>query len=235
MCGRFTLSTPGEKWTDLFDVELGRTTTLPRYNIAPSQEVLAVRQRRGGAGRELVSLRWGLIPAWANDPRIANRLINARAESLAQKPAFRDAYRDRRCLLVADGFYEWQGKTGTRRPHYYRLGDGGVFGMAALWERWNPPAPSAGTPPGPVETCTIVTTEANGLVRLVHDRMPLILSPRDHQLWLGARDLKELTGLLTPFPANWLVSYPVGSFVNDANHDGPACIEPAEAAADDPV
>jgi putative SOS response-associated peptidase YedK len=233
MCGRFTLSTPAEKWADLFDVDLAAATTAPRYNIAPSQDVLAVREAQDGSGREIVPLRWGLVPAWAKDRRIANRLINARAESLTQKPAFRDAYRDRRCLLVADGFYEWHGKAGTRRPYYYRLGDGGVFGMAALWERWVPPAWSRATDPiAPLETCTIVTTEANGLVRVVHDRMPLILQRRDYQLWLGARDLEELSGLLRPLPDDWLVSYAVSSHVNDASHDDPQCIEPAGTAAD---
>jgi putative SOS response-associated peptidase YedK len=233
MCGRFTLRTPAERWTDLFDVDLAAATTAPRYNIAPSQNVLAVRQAPGGSGREVASLRWGLVPSWAKDPKIGGRLINARAESLTQRLAFRSAYRERRCLLVADGFYEWHGKPGTRQPYYYRLGDGGVFGIAALWERWTPPAPLNGfAEAAPLETCTIVTTEANGLVRVVHDRMPVILGPRDHQLWLGALDLEELSGLLRPCPDDWLVSYAVSSHVNDVRHDDPMCIEPTGAGAD---
>ncbi|HME69241.1 MAG TPA: SOS response-associated peptidase [Myxococcota bacterium] len=233
MCGRFTLSTPAERWADLFDVDLAEATTAPRYNIAPSQNVLAVRQAHDGSGREVAPLRWGLVPAWAKDPKIGSRLINARAESLTEKPAFRDAYRDHRCLLVADGFYEWHGKPGTRRPYYYRLADGGVFGIAALWERWTPPAPSPGIgQTAPVETCTIVTTEANGLVRVVHDRMPVILGPRDYQLWLGARDLEQLSGLLRPCPDDWLVSYAVSSHVNDVRHDDLMCIEPTGKGAD---
>jgi len=148
VCGRFTLSTPAEKWTDLFDLDSGKTTAAPRYNIAPSQDVLAVRLTHKGPRRELVSLRWGLVPSWAKDPRIGSRLINARAESLKEKAAFRDSYRDRRCLLIADGFYEWRGGLGTRQPHYYRLAAGGVFGMAALWDQWTPWAKgrAAGTP-----------------------------------------------------------------------------------------
>ena len=233
MCGRCTLSTPAEKWADLFDLDLSGVTAAPRYNIAPSQDVLAVRQARDGPRRELVPLRWGLVPAWAKDRTIANRLVNARAESLTEKPAFRDAFRDRRCLLVADGFYEWHGKPGTRRPFYYRLADAGVFAMAALWERWIPPARSRGSGQvAPLESCTIVTTEANSLVRLVHDRMPLILRPRDHQRWLAARRPEELRDLLRPFPDDGLVSYAVSSHVNDANNDDPLCIEPVGVGAE---
>jgi putative SOS response-associated peptidase YedK len=236
MCGRFTLSTPAEKWADLFDVDPAGITAAPHYNIAPSQNVLAVRAAHDGSGRELVPLRWGLVPAWAKDPKIGNRLINARAESLTEKPAFSDAYLDRRCLIVGDGFYEWHGKPGTRQPYYYRLGDGGVFGMAALWERWTPRSRSAeAAENAPVESCTIVTTQANGLVRVVHDRMPVILDPRDYQLWLGALDLEELSGLLRPCPDDWLVSYAVSSHVNDVRHDDPICIEPIGMGADGAV
>jgi putative SOS response-associated peptidase YedK len=233
MCGRFTLRTPAEKWVDLFEVDVAGRASAPRYNIAPSQDVLAVRRVPHGSGRELVALRWGLVPAWAQDPRIGNRLVNARAESLPEKPAFRDAYQQRRCVLVADGFYEWHGRPGTRHPYYYRLGDGGVFGMAGLWERWTPRRRSEQiTQTAPVETCTIVTTEANGLVRLVHDRMPAILDPQNFQLWMGALDLKELAGVLRPCPDDWLVSYPVGSHVNDVHNDDPICIEPIEIRAE---
>jgi|SRR5208283_554169 len=233
MCGRFTLSTPTERWADLFDVDPAAVMTAPRYNIAPSQNVIVVRQAHDRPGREVVSLRWGLVPAWAKDPKIGNQLINARAESLTQRLAFRSAYHDRRCLLVADGFYEWHGKPGSRQPYYYRLADGGVFGIAALWERWEPSLPPEGTAEAaPLETCTIVTTEANGLVRLVHDRMPVILGPRDHQLWLGALDLGELSGLLRPCPDNWLISYAVSSHVNDVRHDDPMCVEQTGAGAD---
>jgi len=225
VCGRFTLSTPTEKWTDLFDVDPTGITVAPRYNIAPSQDVWVVRTTHHGTRRELVPLRWGLVPSWAKEPRIGSRMINARAESLAERPAFRDSYRDRRCLLVADGFYEWHGKPGTREPHYYRLGEGGVFGIAGLWDRWVPWSTGA-SEVAPLETCTIVTTEANDLVRVIHDRMPAILDPRDYQLWLGARDLEELSGLLRPCPDAWLVSYAVSPHVNDVRHDDPTCIEP---------
>ena len=236
MCGRFTLSTPAERWADLFDVDPTGATTTPRYNIAPSQNVLAVRRAPDRSGREVVPLRWGLVPAWATDPKIATRLINARAESLAEKPAFRAAYRHRRCIVVADGFYEWHGKPGTRIPSYYRLGDGGVFGMAALWERWTPPpGATGGSRMTPLETCTIVTTEANGMIRVVHDRMPVILGPRDYQVWLGARDLEELPPLLRPCPEDWLVSWAVSSRVNDVHHDDPMCITPTGIGADETV
>ncbi len=199
-----------------------------RYNIAPSQPVIAVRMAGGGAkaasGRELVWLRWGLIPGWADDPAIGNRLINARAETAAQKPAFRAAMRQRRCLVVADGFYEWQ-KTGKRKvPHLIGMRDDRPFGFAALWEVWQRPDQPA------IESCTLLTTEANELVRPLHDRMPAIVAPSDYDRWLdpAVASLERLMPLLRPYPSDVMTAFAVSPLVNSPANDEPRCVEPAE-------
>lgn len=193
----------------------------PRYNIPPSQAVLAVRRQAGRDGRELVPLRWGLIPSWARDPEIGNRLINARAETAADKPSFRDAFRQRRCLVLADGFFEWKKRQGGKEPYLVRLHDGRPFAFAGLWERWRSPENEA------VETCTILTTDANELVRPIHDRMPVILEPGAYELWLdpGVREPEKLRQVLGPYPASKMVAYPVSRRVNDPKQDDPRCLE----------
>jgi putative SOS response-associated peptidase YedK len=221
MCGRFTLKTPAEVLAEHFDLievpELGS-----RYNVAPSQPVPVVRLDEG-VGRNLALLRWGLIPAWADDPAIGNRLINARAETVADKPAFRHAFKAKRCLVVADGFFEWSAASGkgAKVPHYFALRDGGPFAFAGLWERW-----SKGTEP--VETCTLLTTEANAVVAPVHGRMPLILAPGDYERWLDpGAGVPALQSLLRPYPADAMTARPVGRWVNDPKHDDPRCVETA--------
>jgi putative SOS response-associated peptidase YedK len=220
MCGRFLLFTSGAalaEWLGLPEVP----ALEPRYNIAPTQPVAAVRAGPGG-GRELVRLRWGLVPPWAADPGAGPPLINARAETAAAKPSFRSAFRQRRCLVPADGFYEWVGRAGKRQPIHFRLRDGRPFAFAGLWERWQAPGGPA------VESCAVLTTAANHLVRPVHDRMPVILEPTGYEAWLdpAVRDPAALAVWLRPFPAEAMTACPVGSWVSNPRNEGPACLAP---------
>ncbi len=223
MCGRFTLRTPAYKLAEAFGVEV-RANLPARYNIAPSQDVAALRAGANNE-RELIMLRWGLVPGWAKDPAMGNRMINARAETVAEKPAFRTAFRQRRCLIPADGFFEWQ-KTpdGSKQPYLIGRPDGEPFTMAGLWEHWQPPGADQ-----PLETCTIITTEANGTVAPIHHRMPVILAAEDRDAWLdpAPSSAESLTALLRPAPADELTAQTVDRHVNNARHDDPACIEPA--------
>ena len=240
MCGRYSLTTPVEAVRRVFDFP-ERPNLAPRANIAPSQDVAAVRLASGGsgeAGRRFVWLRWGLIPAWAKDPAIGNRTINARAETLAEKPAFRAAFRQRRCLIVADGFYEWKTEAGGKQPYRITLVDGGPFALAGLWERWaGPPggeAPGGETPGGEtIESCTIITTEANARLRAIHPRMPVILAPEAFDPWLDPKTPgAEAAALLVPFPTAALTHYRVSPRLNSPANDDPALIEPLDAPAD---
>jgi len=221
MCGRFTLFDSADSVAERFGLP-DTPSFSPRYNIAPSQMVAAVRIPPGAGERELVTLRWGLVPSWAKDPAIGNRMINARAETVADKPAFRSAIRRRRCLVPADGFYEWKRVNGRKQPYYIRLEDGAIFAFAGLWESWAGPEHAA------VESCTILTTVPNDLLRPVHDRMPVILSPRDYALWLSpaVQDPEALATLFHPYPPEEMIVFPVGTAVNNPKADTPALIEP---------
>jgi putative SOS response-associated peptidase YedK len=219
MCGRFTLSASAKTLKDLFPL-LDFAEQAARYNIAPTQNVLAVRNQKDTAAPELVQLRWGLIPAWADDPAIGNRMINARAETAATLPAFRSAFEHRRCLVLADGFFEWQKTAGRKQPYYIRLQEGQPFAFAGLWERWRKGA-------DPIESCTILTTDANDLIRPLHDRMPVILEPGMFDRWLQA-DVGELGRLLKPLPNERMVAYPVSTRVNNARIDDPGCVTPLQ-------
>lgn len=194
-----------------------------RFNIAPSQQVLAVRLNPEVQQRELVALRWGLIPFWADDPSLGNRMTNARSETVAEKPSFRKAFKSQRCLLVADGFYEWQETNGKKQPSYITLKDGRPFGLAGLWERWDKQGER-------IESCTILTTDANEIMSPIHDRMPVIIPPEKYSLWLDPteHDRKKLTRLLRPFDSDEMTAYSVSTFVNNAKHDSAQCIEPIE-------
>ncbi|MEX2114728.1 MAG: SOS response-associated peptidase [Pirellulales bacterium] len=228
MCGRFTLRTPLARVAELFDaVAIGDWAKRqpPRYNIAPSQIVAAVRSNTAGDGRELVPLAWGLVPSWSDDAAIGNKMINARAETLATKPAFRDAFRKRRCLVIADGFYEWQKRGGAKQPYFIHMREDQPFAFAGLWarsERFETP----------IETCTIVTTEANALLRSMHDRMPVILDREACERWLDANveDTAALEPLLRPHAADPMAAYPVSTLVNSPRHDAADCIEAAPSA-----
>ncbi len=221
MCGRYTLKTPAGDLAERFGVVGDVPSLEPRYNVAPTQEVAAVLADSGG--RRLEMLRWGLIPSWAKDPEMGNRMINARAETAPEKPSFRKAFRERRCLIPADGFYEWQKTNNGKQPFYIRMRDGSPFAFAGLWESWQ-------DADGPtVRSCAIITTRANELVGEVHDRMPVILDPEDHDLWLDP-DFDEtdpLASLLKPYPADAMEAYPVSRFVNSPRNDDERCIERA--------
>jgi putative SOS response-associated peptidase YedK len=218
MCGRYMLTTPVDALRQMF-LFTERPNLAPRYNIAPTQEVPIVRPTRDGAGRELIMVRWGLVPYWADDPKIGNRLINARRESVARTAAFREAYQRRRCLVPADGFFEWQKDGRTRQPLVVRRKDQAPFAFAGLWERW--PQPGGGV----LRSCTIITCPANELIAPVHDRMPVILATEDYERWLdpSRADGREL---LEPYPAAELEAFPVNPRVNSPQYDDPECIAP---------
>lgn len=221
MCGRFTLKTPVAEIAEIFGVEGMPEADLPaRYNIAPTQPVAVVRGAGEGDVRELALLRWGLLPGWVKDPEDWPTLINARAETLGRKPAFEDALRFRRCLVPADGFYEWRRERGGKQPYYVRRADDRPMAFAGLWERWTGSDDA-------VESCTIVTTDANPLLAPLHDRMPAILDAEAQARWMDPRlrSAEALGELLRPFPSERLLAYPVGRAVNRADADGPACIE----------
>ncbi|MBW2484724.1 MAG: SOS response-associated peptidase [Deltaproteobacteria bacterium] len=220
MCGRFALKTPPRSIQQHFDIP--ETIDLsPSYNIAPSQDIVVIRHLSGKDYRQLDMLRWGLIPGWAKDMKISYRMINARAETLAQKPSFRAAFKKRRCLIAADGFYEWRHLGKTKQPYFVHMKNGAVFGFAGLWESWTSPGGSI------VESCTIITTSANDLVRKIHDRMPVILHPQKYAAWLNQESWENsLQPLLVPYPASEMESYRVSSEVNNPKNNIPACLQP---------
>jgi len=225
MCGRFSLTLSGDALAGHFDVEPPQPFG-PRYNIAPSQPVLAIREKNIRGEREVVHLKWGLVPSWSKDPTIGNRMINARAETLAEKPSFRSAFRHRRCLVPADGFYEWQQeniKGRQKQPWLVRRQDSGPFAFAGLWETW---MDSNGTE---LYTCTLITTEANAGMQPIHHRMPVILEPEEYPVWLTRETVPqaELTALLAERPWPWMESLPVSTYVNAPANEGPQCHEAA--------
>lgn len=219
MCGRFTLVSPFVAVSERFHAP-APAGLRPRYNIAPGQDILCVV---ADGARRIEPMRWGLVPSWAKDPAIGNRLINARAETLAEKPSFRRAFAKRRCLVAADGFYEWR-RAGRRKvPVYIFLKSRKPFGFAGLYETWEAPDGQE------IRTCTIITTEANDLVRPIHDRMPVIVPGPLEDLWLdpAAKDRGLLESVLVPYPAEEMDAYDVTPAVNNASHDAPDCILPA--------
>ncbi len=220
MCGRYSLTSPPEAIRRLFGLDV--TPNLPpRYNIAPTQMVPVVRLAAGSAKRELVLLRWGLVPSWAKDLSIGARLINARGDTVDEKPSFRSAFRHRRCLVVADGFYEWRTEGKTKQPMRVTLKSGGPFAFAGLWERFEK------GPEGPVESFAIITTDAADLIAPIHDRMPVMLDETDHATWLDPASKPErLAALLRPFPSGGLAVYAVSSRVNAVRHDDDGCVAP---------
>ena len=222
MCGRFQLGVPADWLADLGLSEADAPDLAARYNIAPSQDIVAVRQK--GGRRRAALLRWGLVPPWAADPKIGNRLINARAETLVTKPAFREAFAHRRCLVPAHAFYEWQRVDGARQPWRIARRDGHPFGFAGLWERWQGPQ-------GPLESCTIVTTEANAVVAPIHSRMPAVLPAEQYARWLDpTTPPDELLTMLRPLPEVLVLAHPVSSRVNRPDVDAPECARPVPEA-----
>jgi putative SOS response-associated peptidase YedK len=196
-------------------------TIVPCFNISPNQPVAVIRFDPKEGGRRLDYLTWGLVPSWADDPAIGDRMINARAETAAEKPAFRHPFRTQRCLVVADGFYEWKRQDGWKQPYFVQMKDDRPFAFAGLWDHWK-------KADEPIYSCTLLTTGANDLLAPIHDRMPVILSRDHYDLWLDPRihDPKRLEPLLVPFPADEMEAYPVSRLVNDPTNDMPACTQP---------
>ncbi len=225
MCGRFTLRTPAAEVARQFALAVVPELS-PRYNIAPTQKVAIVRRREAAAPRELAMVRWGLIPRWAKDTKIGASMINARSETVDTKPAFKSAFKHRRCLVPADGFFEWRRQGAGKQPYYISGRDGRPLAIAALWETWQGESEA-------IESCTLLTTEANDLLRGLHDRMPVILSEEDYDRWLGlqADETSKLMPLLRPFPAERLQLYAVNVLVNNPRNDVPECLERDESAA----
>jgi putative SOS response-associated peptidase YedK len=219
MCGRYTLKATGAEVAEVFGLDDVPDLT-PRYNIAPTQVVPIVRRAPGGAHRELARARFGLLPFWAGKERPRASMINARCETVFSRPAFRTAARERRCLVPADGFFEWRREGRRKAPWYFRLREGRAFAFAGLWER------ARGPDGEPIESFSILTTVPNDLVREVHDRMPVILAPEQHALWLDPAlcDEAALRPLFAPYSAEAMVGYPVGSRVNSPANDDPDCI-----------
>ena len=217
MCGRFTITKP-----EAIKAEFNLREEIdypPRYNIAPSQTIPIIKQDERGYYRPAL-VRWGLIPFWAKDEKIAYKMINARAETLAEKPGFREAYRKRRCLIPADGFFEWQRIDGSKQPYYIRLKNKGLFTFAGLWEEWQ------GADGNIIESATIITTTANRVIAKLHDRMPLIVDPTRRGTWLDlvADPIHDLN-FVKPCDPFKIVTYPVSRLVNNARLDAPGCIK----------
>ena len=217
MCGRYTLLADLGDLAQRFEFDGSDFSYDPGYNIAPTESVLTVRNLDS---REAAFMRWGLVPFWAKDPKIGARMINARAETVAEKPAFRNALKKRRCLVLADGYYEWQKTPAGKRPYRIILKSGEPFAFAGLWETWSDPQGNV------VPSCTIITTAANDLLAPIHDRMPVILPREKEELWLepGVEDPASLTGILAPYSYEALDAYEVSTMVNYARNDGPEVI-----------
>ena len=220
MCGRYRLTHSYEELSHGFDAQ-GEAEVAPRFNIAPSQPVIAIREQ---GGRRISALRWGLIPSWAKDASIGFKTINARAETVVNTPSFREPFKSQRCLIPADGFYEWKKGGKAKQPYCFERADRGIFAFAGLWDRW---IDSRGET---VESCTILTTTPNALLADVHDRMPVILRPDDYHLWLNPRagDSDAVLEMLRPYDAGLMRRYPVSTRVNYVQNDDPECAKPVE-------
>jgi putative SOS response-associated peptidase YedK len=225
MCGRFERVTPIKILATLFDCLEAPPETPTHYNVAPTQPAAVVRVLRAAPDtgqREMTIMRWGLIPSWADDPAIGNRLINARSETAAEKQSFRAALNQRRCLVPVDGFYEWRPTGGkTKQPYLIRLKNGQPFALAGLWETWTSPDGEL------VESFTILTTDANEVLRPIHDRMPVIIAPEDYDCWLDkATAPEDVQSMLRQYPAEGMESFPVNTLVNNPRNESPKCVEP---------
>lgn len=218
MCGRFVLTANPEAIQQQFDLT-SVPDIPPRYNVAPTQPVAVITNEKP---RELTFHQWGLIPSWSKEPSIGSKMINARAESVAEKPAFRSAFKRRRCILPSDGFYEWQGRDGGKVPLFIHLEDRELFGLAGLWEVWHSPDG------GEIHSCTIITTDANSFMQPIHNRMPVILHKEDYGLWLSPDEepADVLQGLLKPYDSSAMRAYEVSKMVNRPGNDMPELIAP---------
>jgi putative SOS response-associated peptidase YedK len=226
MCGRYRLSRRKQIIEEHFDSVSGEEDWIPRYNVAPTQSIPVIRQNPKEPVRELSLMRWGLIPAWAKDSSGAARMINARSETASTKPAFRDALKSRRCLIPADGFYEWKRDGKTKQPYCFEVGEDELFAFAGLWDRWKE---SSGNW---VKTCSILTTTPNAVTAPVHDRMPVILDRDGYDLWLdpGMQNLAAASDLLKPYDARLMRCFPIGTRINHVANDDEECSRPVEPA-----
>lgn len=221
MCGRYAITSPLEAVIKAFSVDGAGLNLAPRYNGAPSQELPVVRNTRG-RGRELTYMRWGLVPSWSKGPDTRFSMINARSETVASKPAYRGPFRNRRCLVPANGFYEWKQTADGKQPYFITLGSGGLFAFAGLWDHWQGPDGDE------ITSFTVMVTSANEVVRPIHDRMPVILGPDDYLSWLGeagAPSRTKLAIMLRPYPAELMRAYPVGRGVNSPANDSADLLE----------
>jgi putative SOS response-associated peptidase YedK len=221
MCGRFTLVTPVDTLVE--DFKISKAPKIgPRYNIAPTQDAPAVVMAKAQGEREFRLMRWGLVPGWAKDPAIGSRMINARAETISEKPSFRTALKKRRCLILADGFYEWIKEGKSKQPHHIRMANGKPFAMAGLWERWEKEGFA------PIDSCVIITTEANEMMAPLHHRMPVILEPEDYETWLDPdnQDVERILPMLKQYPSEKMEAIRVSKKVNNPTNDTAECLEP---------
>jgi putative SOS response-associated peptidase YedK len=226
MCGRYKLSRRKQIVEEYFDTVSGEEDWVPRYNVAPTHSVPVIRQNPKEPTRELSLMRWGLIPSWAKDSSAAARMINARSETAATKPAFRDALKSRRCLIPADGFYEWMRTGKTKQPYCFEVNDGELFAFAGLWDRWKDPNGQW------VKSCSILTTTPNAVTSPIHDRMPVILDPDSYEMWLdpGMTNVGSASELLKPYDARLMRCFPVSSRLNSVVNDDKECSTPIELA-----
>ena len=223
MCGRFKRSVTWAEYFEYLSLSTPTPNVPPHYNVAPTDEVYIVRNSHDGGDPELATVRWGLVPHWSKDKKSAAKNINARSETVSEKPSFREAFARRRCLVLTDGFYEWRKEGKIRQPYMITLRDGGPSVFAGLWERWRP----ANQDEGVLDTCTIITTEANAVLRDIHSRMPVILDQSDHATWLGeANAPHERLNLLRPLPDDRVAITKVTTRVNSVANDDAACTEP---------
>ena len=227
MCGRYRLARKKEILAETFDVENDNDIDWsPRYNVAPGQDVPVVRQDPARPRRMLSLMRWGLIPSWSKEANVGYKMINARAETVADLPVFRDPFRYRRCLVPADGFYEWAKQGKQKSPFLFSRADDSIFAFAGIWDRWRDPDK---TNPNKewLETCSIITTSANALLSGIHDRMPVIMKRENYDLWLdpGFKKVEDLLDLLKLFPAGVMRHYRVSTRVNSVKNDDPTCAE----------
>ncbi len=231
MCGRYNIIPDVPAWLTAFGLpdSAGKeiSNLSPNYNVAPTQHVPIVRLNRATGSRELVLARWGLVPHWARDSKFGYRMINARAETVAEKPAFRKAYLKRRCLIPANGFYEWKKGASGKQPFLIQMTDKSPFAFAGLWEIWQNAQDGIN-----LESCTIIVTDANPFMALIHDRMPVILSPDDYECWLDS-DRQVGVSLLKACPGEWLDAYPVSSYVNSPRNNDVRCIDRMAGAGED--
>jgi putative SOS response-associated peptidase YedK len=225
MCGRFRLSRRKQIIEEHFDSSDWQDDWSPRYNIAPTQPIPVIRQHPKEPVRQISLMKWGLIPSWAKSPSGAARMINARSETASTKPAFRDALKSRRCLIPADGFYEWKRTGAAKQPYCFEVNNGELFAFAGLWERWRDPSGQC------VNSCSILTTTPNAVTSAVHDRMPVILDPDGYDVWLdpGMQNVAAISELLKPFDARLMRSFPVSARVNSVRNDDQECSQPVES------